>query len=222
MNSNLLAIKNWYKPGSVPSNVAIYDTDVVNSIVDKSKDVSRSFKNFLPNLLDNGKMSTEFYSHFAEDDELYYDFKKDVAHQANPFEYYKVIEIVEFWGANDVLYDVLPKNEQKDILDKYESYKTLVKKLNANEKKFLNDVLKLVAGVASAYLPENDTAQDPNELTNTIHKEQPILPAMSKKSSKKTIKKTAKNSANGTRKRPRGRAPKGKKWDYENGKWIDL
>ena len=178
MNSNLLAIKNWYKPGTVSPNVAIYNADVVNSILNKSKEVSRDFKDFLPNLLDNGKMSTELYSYFAEDDEFNYDFKKDVAHQVNPFEYYKVIEIVEFWGANNVLYDVLPKNEQKDILDKYESYKTLVKKLNANETKFLNDGLKLVAGVASAYIPENDTAQHYNELTNTIRKEQPILPTI--------------------------------------------
>lgn len=221
MSSNLLAIKNWYKPGSVPSNVAIYDADVVNSILDKSKDVSRNFKNFLPNLLDNGKMFTELYSHYAED-EMYYNFKDDVAEQANPFEYYKVIEIVEFWGANDLLGSTLPKKEQQDILAQYESYKALVEKLNSSEKKFLHDVLKLVGGVASTYLPENDSSQNYNELTKTVHKLKPILPAMSKKSSKKTIKKTAKNSANGTRKRPRGRAPKGKKWDYENGKWIDL
>ena len=116
----------------------------------------------------------------------------------------------------------MPKKEQQDILAQYESYKALVEKLNSSEKKFLHDVLKLVGGVASTYLPENDSSQNYNELTKTVHKLKPILPAMSKKSSKKTIKKTAKNSANGTRKRPRGRAPKGKKWDYENGKWIDL
>ena len=86
----------------------------------------------------------------------------------------------------------------------------------------LHDVLKLVGGVAGVYLSENDSSQNYNELTKTVHKEKPLLPAMPKKTSNKTVKKTTKNSANGTRKRPRGRAPKGKKWDYENGKWINL
>lgn len=221
MNSKLLNIKNWYKPGTVPSSVAVYNDDVVSSILEKSKAVSPKFARFLPNLLDSGKMLTELYSYYAED-EMYYNFKDDVAEQANHFEYYKVIEIVEYWGANDLLGSTLPKEEQQDILAQYEYYKALVEKLNSSEKKFLYDVLKLVGGVASAYLPENDSAQNYNELTKTVHKKKPILPAMSKKTSNKTIKKTTKNSANGTRKRPRGRAPKGKKWDYENGKWIDL
>jgi hypothetical protein len=220
MESSLLNVKNWYKPGTVPSTVAVYKDDVVSSVLDKSKAVSPKFARFLPNLLDSGKMLTELYSNFAQD-EMYYNFKNDVAQQANHFEYYKVIEIVEFWGANNLLYATLPTKEQQDILADYESYKVLVGKLNSTEKKFLHDVLKLVGGVASAEVPENDSAQNYNELTNTVHKLEPLLPAMSKKSSNKTIKKTNKNSR-GTRKRPRGRAPKGKKWDYENGDWVNL
>ena len=154
MNSKLLNVKNWYKPGTVPSSVAVYNDDVVSSILEKSKAVSPKFARFLPNLLDSGKMLTELYSYYAED-EMYYNFKDDVAEQANHFEYYKVIEIVEYWGANDLLGSTLPKEEQQDILAQYEYYKALVEKLNSSEKKFLYDVQIKTVQEISLFLTDN-------------------------------------------------------------------
>ena len=44
-----------------------------------------------------------------------------------------------------------------------------------------------------------------------------------KSSSKKTAKKPpAKTQNKYSVKKPRGRPPKGKKWDYDKGEWVDL
>ena len=171
---NLSKIKNWYKSGSIPSDVAIYDDSIINAILSKSNDIDAEFGTFLPELLATGASYTEIFDQFTSDD-MNYDFIDDVVHQNNCFEYFKLIQIVDYNFGNDSFGKNIPKKDASNILHVYDLYKMLVDQLNSDEKNFFNDVLKLVGGIASAFGPYNDTAFSYNGLTTKIHGLQPLL-----------------------------------------------
>ena len=75
---NLSKITNWYKSGSIPSDVAIYDDSIINAILSKSNDIDAEFGSFFPELLATGASYTEIFDHFTSD-EMHYDFKKILA-----------------------------------------------------------------------------------------------------------------------------------------------
>jgi hypothetical protein len=171
---NLSKIKNWYKSGSIPSDVAIYDDSIINAILSKSNDIDAEFGSFFPELLATGASYTEIFDHFTSD-EMHYDFTHDVVHQNNSFEYYKLVQIVDYNYGNDSFGKIISEKDASHILHVYHLYKTLLDQLNSDEKNFFNDVLKLVGGIASAYGPYNDTAFSYNGLTTKIHGLQPLL-----------------------------------------------
>ena len=215
IQDKLTTIKAWYKTGTIPSNVGIYDEHVINEIQRKSKEICKVHNksvNFLTEVIDMGYMNATNFETPEEMGADQYKFQEDVYHQNNYFEYYKLSEIVEEYGGNNSMNGYLPKKEQTILLNKYHKvYLPIMEILNRQEQHFLQDVLKLSGGIISWFGPTFDSALPYNFLTKEVSNLQPKLPTKSHTTPVKSHK---------TKKRPRGRAPKGKKWDYTNGIWM--
>ena len=149
-----------------------------------------------------------------------FNFENDIYEQENPFEYYKLILLSSIGDSK------LKKKDKEMILNIYNNqYIPLIKKLDKDELKFLNDILKLVAGLASSPYVIKDNTLPYDYMTKNINTLQPKLrglPKNKKKLPKNNTKKIKTLPNKDTKKRPRGRAPKGKIWDYQKGMWVNL
>ena len=219
IHDKLRTIKAWYKTGTIPSNVGLYDEHVVNEIQRKSKDICKVHNksvDFLTEVIDMGFMNATNFETPEEMGADQYDFQQHVASQSNYFEYYKLSKIVEEYGGNNSMSGHLPKKEQVNLLNKYHKvYLPIMEVLNRQEQHFLQDILKLSGGIISWFGPTLDSALPYNYLTKDVSNLQPKLPVKSHTSPAKKHTSHAK-----TKKRPRGRAPKGKKWDTTRGEWT--
>lgn len=230
IHDKLTTIKAWYKNGTIPSHVAVYDERVITEIQRKSKEICKVHNKSVDFLTEVLTMGVTYSTDFETPEEMdadQYNFQEHVYHQDNYFEYYKLYEIVDEYGGNNSMRGNLPKKEQQKLLHTYHKvYVPIMEALNHQEQQFLQDVLKLSGGIFSWYGPTFDSALPYNYLTKDVSTLQPKLPVKSHKSSEKhhsspvkTHKASVKKS-NKTKKRPRGRAPKGKKWDYNLGEWT--
>ena len=122
IHDKLRTIKAWYKTGTIPSNVGLYDEHVVNEIQRKSKDICKVHNksvDFLTEVIDMGFMNATNFETPEEMGADQYDFQQHVASQSNYFEYYKLSKIVEEYGGNNSMSGHLPKKEQVNLLNKY-------------------------------------------------------------------------------------------------------
>jgi hypothetical protein len=212
IQDKLNAMKAWYKNGTIPANVGTYDEHVINEIQRKSTEICKIHNNsvdFLTEVIDKGVTYSNDFETPEEMDADQYNFQEHVASQSNFFEYYKLYEIVEEYGGNNSMSGHLSKKEQQNLLNKYHKvYIPIMETLNRQEQYFLQDILKLSGGICSWFGPTFDSSLPYNYLTKAVSNLQPKLPAKSHTSHAKT------------KKRPRGRAPKGKKWDTTRGEWM--
>lgn len=224
LKEKINVLKKWYQEGTVKDNCAVYNDKVIQSIQIKCKEICKKEGrkvDFLSEVIQQGYYNATLPLYSPKDIGVEpYDFQKDVAQQNNAFEYFKLGKIVEEYGGNGSMENGLDKEDQKKLLHTYRHvFIPLMNKLNSHEKKFLKDILKLSGGVISWYAVTYDNSLPSDYLTKDVSNLAPKLPTMSKISAKKI---QAKSSPKGTKKRPRGRAPKGKKWDYNKGCWINL